>query len=381
MNGHIPSLAGRSDAAADKVGAPSRKIVHIDMDAFFASIEQRDNPELRGKPVVVGGKAESRGVVAAASYEARRFGIRSAMSSSEARRRCPQAIFLPPRISVYRRVSRVIFSVLREYTDLVEPLSLDEAYMDVTRNKAGLRFASQVASEARRKIEHFTGLTASAGVAPNKFLAKIASDMNKPNGMKVITPDDVPGVLRTLPIRAVPGVGRVTERKMTALGVRMLADLSAIPVSLLRSEFGKQAEWFQQIAVGVDERPVVAERKRKSVGAEDTFAKDTTDRTFLASMIQRHVQEIVARLEKQQIAGKTITLKVKYSNFQQVTRSRTVEHGVFTEEGILQVALELLKETDAHQRPVRLVGVSLSNLHSINETVTDGWRQLQLGFS
>lgn len=357
-----------------------RKIVHIDMDAFFASIEQRDNVELQGKPVVVGGRPESRGVVAAASYEARTFGIRSAMSSSEAKRRCPQALFISPRISVYRRVSRVIFSILREYTDLVEPLSLDEAYMDVTRNKAGLRYASQVAADARKKIYSYTGLTASAGVAPNKFLAKIASEMNKPNGLKVITPDEVRPILQRLPVRAVPGVGRVTEQKMAALGVRMLADLQKVPESLLRSEFGKQAAWFQSIAQGIDEREVVPERKRKSIGAEDTFSRDTTDATFLAAMIHRHAEQIAQRLCTQRLRGRTVTVKVKYSDFQQVTRSRTLEQGIDQAHLFEMIATELVAETEAASRPVRLIGLSVSNLYAPDEVVTELWRQLSLDF-
>lgn len=344
----------------------SRKIIHLDMDAFFASVEQRDRPELRGKPVIVGGRPDSRGVVAAASYEARVFGIRSAMSSAQAYRRCPDAIFVRPRIDTYRRVSRVIMAVLRDYTDLVEPLSLDEAYLDVTRNKKGILYAAKIAAEARARIFEYTGLTASAGVAPNKFLAKIASDINKPNGLKVIPPDRVEEFLLPLPVRKIPGVGKVTEERMLSLGIMTIADLRQRGEQELADHFGKSGSWYYQLARGIDDRTVEPLRERKSIGSEDTFAHDVQDLSTLHEKIEQHAKRIAASLEKRNLKCRTVSLKVKYANFEVATRSKTLAVSLKDPHSIATHARALLGSTDAIKRAIRLIGVSVSNLNEPN---------------
>lgn len=353
-----------------------RKIVHIDMDAFFASVEQRDNSALQGLPVIVGGRPESRGVVATASYEARRFGIRSAMPSREAIRRCPHAVFIAPRIAVYQRVSRVIMSILREFTDLVEPLSLDEAYLDVTRNKKNLRYASQVACEARKKIYEFTGLTASAGVAQNKFLAKLASDKNKPAGQCVVRPDEVDTFLVPLPVRAIPGVGRVMEEKLARTGIITIGQLRQKKEIDLQRFFGNQAGRFYALARGIDDRAVVPARQRKSIGSEDTFSRDTTDRQYIAQKISLHAADVSKRLAHTDLVAKTVTLKIKFADFQLLTRSQSVEPGT-VDPGIIEaVALELFAQLSTETNPIRLVGVSV---HLLRSTGTEE-PQLCLGF-
>lgn len=332
------------------------------MDAFFASVEQRDNPELRGKPVVVGGRPDSRGVVAAASYEARVFGIHSAMSCALAYRRCPDAIFVRPRIDIYKRISRVVMAVLRDYTDLVEPLSLDEAYMDVTRNKKGIRYAAKIAAEARQRIFDYTGLTASAGVAPNKFLAKIASDINKPNGLKVIPPDKIEDFLLPLPVRKIPGVGRVTENRMATLGILTVSDMRKRTLDELQSNFGKNGIWYHQLAHGIDEREVQPSRERKSIGAEDTFSEDIHDTNVIASKVRAHAARVSSSLVKRELRCRTVSLKVKYSNFETVTRSKSHPDAFADFETIAESALSLFASTEIGKRPIRLVGVSVSNL-------------------
>jgi DNA polymerase-4 len=333
---------------------PERKIIHIDMDAFFASVEQRDRPELSGKPVVVGGRPNSRGVVAAASYEARKFGVRSAMSSSRAQALCPSAIFVPPRFVVYQRVSRTVMGILRSFTDLVEPLSIDEAFLDVTRSKSQLRYASQIAKVIRQRIFDFTGLTASAGVAPNKFLAKIASDMNKPDGLTVIQPADVHALLESLPVRKIPGIGPVTEQKMAVRGVVRVGDLCRFSEEELVAFFGKQGRWFFEVSRGIDNRPVVPHRERKSISAENTFERDIVRVEELELRLSELAERVYKRCQKKVVSGRCVTLKVKYNDFEQITRSYTRKREVasvdelFEEQGVLPL-----------QKPVRLLGIGV----------------------
>jgi DNA polymerase-4 len=341
-----------------------RKIIHIDMDAFYASVEQRDNAELRGKPVVVGGSPNSRSVVAAASYEARKFGIRSAISCSQAFRLCPQAIFVPPRFEAYKAVSSQIMAIFREYTDLVEPLSLDEAFLDVTENNFNNPSATRIAEEIRKKILEETFLTASAGVAPNKFLAKIASDMNKPNGIAVIPPEKVSEILKTLPVRKVPGIGKKTEERMFELGITTTGDLQKWERDVLVEIFGKSGEWYYRIAHGEDDREVHSSRERKSVGAEDTFSKDIVDLDSLRSEILVLSERVWKRLRG--IFGRTVTLKVTYADFEKITRSQTPKKIPETIDEIVQIVLVLLNQTEAGSRPIRLLGVSVSNFDRPN---------------
>ncbi len=336
-----------------------RKIIHVDMDAFYASVEQRDNPELRGKPLVVGGKPDSRSVVAAASYEARKFGIRSAMPCSHAVRLCPHAVFVLPRFDAYKRVSSEVMAIFREYTDLVEPLSLDEAYLDVTENKRQNPSATRIAEEIRLRIFQQTALTASAGVAPSKFLAKVASDMNKPNGLTVIPPERVEEVLISLAIRAVPGVGPKTEEKMRSLGIETVGQLRELSLEVLEERFGKSGGWYYRICRGEDQRAVISERERKSVGAEDTFSTDLTDLAELHVELQKLGAKVWRRLGER--PGRTVTLKVTYAGFEKATRSRTLELPPSSEAELLSEAVELLKLTDATRRPIRLLGISVSN--------------------
>lgn len=332
------------------------------MDAFYASVEQRDNPALKGKPVVVGGRPDSRGVVAAASYEARVFGIHSAMSCAQAYRRCPNAIFVYPRMEIYRRISRVIMAVLRDYTDLVEPLSLDEAFLDVTRNKKGMRYAARIAAEIRGRIKEYTGLNASAGVAPNKFLAKIASDINKPDGMKVIIPEQVEEFLLPLPVRKIPGVGKVTNDRMLTLGITTVADLRARGEQELIDLFGKTGSWYYRISRGIDDRAVIPDRERKSIGAEDTYASDSKDLAFIHDKIDQHCQRVALAMQRKNVTGRTISLKVKYADFEIITRSRTLKSPCNDMETIRETARALLAHTAVGERAIRLTGVSVSNL-------------------
>ncbi|SEA00212.1 DNA polymerase-4 [Desulfuromusa kysingii] len=339
-----------------------RKIIHIDMDAFYASVEQRDNPELRGKPIAVGGNPDSRGVVATCSYEARRFGIHSAMSSARAYRLCPHVVFVRPRFDIYQKVSQQIREIFLSYTDLVEPLSLDEAYLDVTTNKANIQSATWVAQNICQDIRQRTMLTASAGVSYNKFLAKIASDVNKPAGLTVVTPDQAAPFIAQLPIRRFHGVGRVTEKKMKALGILTGADLRTHSLLELQQQFGKAGQYYFNIARGVDLRPVVPNRIRKSIGKETTLDEDITDIDQMMTIIGDLSQRVGALLESQQTSGMTLTLKVKYADFQIVTRSFSHEKPIETAADILEIAGGLLKKTDAGERAVRLLGVTVSHL-------------------
>ncbi|BDV37081.1 DNA polymerase IV [Methylocystis bryophila] len=306
----------------DTAGERPRKIIHIDMDAFYASVEQRDNPALRGKPVAVGG-AGGRGVVAAASYEARAFGVRSAMPSVTARRKCPQLLFVPPRFEVYRQVSRQIRAIFAEHTPLIEPLSLDEAYLDVTENLKGVASATRLAEEIRAKIRAETGLTASAGVSYNKFLAKIASDYRKPDGLFVITPQMGPGFVEALEIGRFHGIGPVTRAKMNKLGVSTGKDLRAQSLEFLERHFGKAGAYFYSIARGIDARPVRPDRVRKSLGAERTFAEDLFTLDAAQAALAPILEKVWRASESAGLAARTITLKVKFADFRQITRART----------------------------------------------------------
>lgn len=340
-----------------------RKIIHVDMDAFFASVEQRDFPEYKGKPVVVGGSPQGRGVVAAASYEARRFGIHSAMPASRAVKLCPHAIFLKPRFDKYREVSAQIRRIFFEYTDLVEPLSLDEAYLDVTENHIMLPSATLIAKMIRKRINEETGLTASAGVSSNKFLAKIASDLDKPDGLSIITPDQATSFIEQLPIGSFYGVGRATREKMEFLGIKTGADLRTWNETDLVKEFGKSGHHYYRIARGVDVRRVTPNRVRKSIGKERTFSDDVADLDWIRFFLEGLSEKIAILMQDMNAAGKTITLKVRYGNFETVTRSHTLNYFTNKKEELAEVSKKLLLETDAGIREVRLLGISVSNLN------------------
>ena len=314
--------AERPERDAPTVRKPQRKIIHIDMDAFFASVEQRDNPELRGKPVAVGGSRE-RGVVAAASYEARTFGVRSALPSVTAKRRCPDLIFVTPRFDVYKAVSLQIREIFAEYTPIIEPLSLDEAYLDVTENLKGIASATEIAEAIRAKIRRETNLTASAGVSYNKFLAKLASDQNKPDGLFVITPKMGPAFVEHLPVEKFHGVGPATTAKMNRLGIATGLDLRAQTLPFLQQHFGKSGPYYYWIARGVDERPVRADRVRKSIGAENTFASDLHTFETMRDALEPIIAKVWRHCQATCIQGRTVTLKVKFADFQQITRSKS----------------------------------------------------------
>ena len=353
-----------------------KKIIHIDMDAFFASVEQRDNPALRNRPVVVGGAPNSRGVVAAASYEARQFGIHSAMPCSQAYRKCPQAAFVKPRFEAYREVSQQIHAIFVQYSDLIEPLSLDEAYLDVTENKLNNPSATRIAQAIRRKIKQTTGLTASAGVSYNKFIAKIASDINKPDGIKVVLPEDGEAFVAKLSIGQFYGIGQATEKKMRAMDIENGAQLKQKSLDFLVQNFGKAGAFYYQIARGIDKREVNSTRIRKSLGSETTFSVDILNREELLKYLSHLVKEVSEDLLKKKIKGKTITLKVKFDDFVQVTRSKTVERRINDYDSIYSLCKMLLSRTEAGQRKVRLLGVSLSSF-----TEKSAMQQLELDLS
>jgi DNA polymerase-4 len=337
-----------------------RKIIHIDMDAFYASVEQRDDPSLRGRPVAVG-YAVARGVVAAASYEARQFGVRSALPSVTALRRCPDLVFVPPRFEVYRDVSRQIHEVFARYTDLIQPLSLDEAYLDVTTNKRGLPTAWLIAKEIRAAILEETGLTASAGISYNKFLAKLASDHRKPNGQFAVTPDMGAAWVETLPVSRFHGVGPVTAEKMKRLGIETSADLRSKSLAFLQRHFGSAADWYYAIARGEDNRPVDPNRERKSSGSETTFDRDLIDPSEIQAGVLRMADDVWRWCEARQAFGRTVTVKVKYGDFQQITRSRSQPAAVTTLEALRRLALELINGVLPPEKGIRLVGVTVSN--------------------
>jgi DNA polymerase-4 len=341
-----------------------RKIIHIDMDAFYASVEQRDHPELRGRPVVVGGPPDSRSVVCTASYEARRFGIRSAMACSKAYRLCPDAVFVLPRFEVYRQVSEQIRKIFLSYTDLVEPVSLDEAYLDVTSNKLQIPYAVSIARQIKARIKEETGLTASAGVAPGKILAKMASGMNKPDGLTVILPDQAASFLESRPVGDFFGVGRVTEQKMKELGILTGADLKSRSLSELVSLFGKRGLHLYRLVRGIDEEPVMPFRERKSVGIEDTFADNIRDADELLLRLRRLAEGLAFRLAKHGRPGRTLTVKVKYADFETHSKSETVSSVPVEPDAIYQMGQALLEQLLEKGRPVRLLGLSVSGFIS-----------------
>jgi len=355
-------MGSQKRAEGNSAGAGStRKIIHIDMGAFYASVEQRDNPELRGKPVAVGGSRE-RGVVAAASYEARKFGVHSAMPSVTAKRKCPDLIFVKPRFDAYKAISLRIREIFAEYTPIIEPLSLDEAYLDVTENLKRISSATQIAEEVRARIRAETELTASAGVSYNKFLAKLASDHRKPDGLFVITPEMGPAFVETLPVRKFHGVGPATAKKMVRLGIETGLDLRAQTSAFLQQHFGKAGSYYYWAARGVDERPVRADRIRKSVGAENTFPTDIFTYEAARDALREIVDKVWGYCEGSRIRGRTVTLKVKFANFQQITRSRTGQMPIRTRSELEQLGNTLLEPLFPVARGVRLLGISLSSL-------------------
>lgn len=337
-----------------------RKIIHVDMDAFYASVEQRDNPELRGRPVAVGGQV--RGVVTAASYEARKYGVRSAMPSVTAKRRCPELIFVKPRFDAYREVSRQIRAIFLDYTPLVEPLSLDEAYLDVTEDLKGIGIATIIAREIRARIREETGLTASAGVSYNKFIAKLASDQNKPDGLCVIPPAKGEAFVATLPVARFHGVGPKTAEKMARLGIHSGADLRAQSLAFLQHNFGSSGQYYFDLARGICHRQVKPDRPYKSIGAEDTFLEDLTDGDALIAELDRISHTVWRRIDDKAIKGRTVTLKVKYRDFQIITRAKSLDRNVAGREEFLELGVTLLRTILPVAKPVRLIGLTLSNL-------------------
>lgn len=341
---------------------PIRKIIHVDMDAFFASVEQMDHPELKGKPIAVGG-SEKRGVVSAASYEARKFGVRSAMSGVQAKRNCPDLIFVRPRFDRYSEISKKIRKIFYDYTDKVEPLSLDEAYLDVTENKKGNPSATLIAKEIRERIFKEVGLTASAGISINKFIAKVASDYNKPNGQKTVNPEEVIPFLEALDIRKFYGVGKVTAEKMYQLGIFTGKDLKAKTIDYLDEHFGKSGRYYYYVVRGIHNSEVKSNRIRKSLAAERTFNENLSSEIFMLEKLDHIADEVTRRLNKGHVAGKTVTLKIKYSDFTLQTRSKTLPYFISEKAIILETAKDLLYQ-EKLSNSVRLLGISLSNLNT-----------------
>jgi len=357
-----------------------RKIIHIDMDAFYASVEQRDNPELRGRPVAVGHAGE-RGVVSAASYEARKYGVRSAMASLKAMRLCPELVFVPGRMEVYKEVSDHIHEIFREYTDIIEPLALDEAFLDVTENKKGIELAVDIAREIKKRIREELGLVASAGVSYNKFLAKIASDYRKPDGLCTIHPDKALHFIDQLPIEGFWGVGKVTAKRMHTLGIHNGRDLRQWSLDGLTREFGKVGHLYYDFARGVDLRPVEAVRVRKSIGCERTLEHDIHTKAAVIVELYHTAEELVRRLANKDFRGNTLTLKVKFHDFTQITRSITQEKELLTMKTILPIAKKLLAEVEYENHPIRLIGLSVSNPHDEDDSTPQStWEQLELEF-
>ena len=358
-----PSSTPDPETDADE---PLRKIIHVDMDAFFASVEQRDNPDLRGKPVAVGGSS-GRGVVAAASYEARKFGVRSAMPSVTAKRKCPDLIFCKSRFDVYREVSGQIREIFRHHTDLIEPLSLDEAYLDVTEDRHGLGSATRIAQAIRREIREVTQLTASAGVSYNKFLAKMASDQNKPDGLCVIRPGEGAAFVQSLPIRRFHGIGPKAEEKCKRLGIETGADLAAKDIEWLTAHFGSFGEYLWRASRGIDLRPVRSSRQRKSVGGERTFHEDQHTASELRETLERIIDIVWERIERNKARGRTVTLKLKYNDFVLNTRAKSVSYLVADKDAFAALARELLEEQLPLPRPIRLMGLTLSSLEGVEK--------------
>ncbi|WP_436515770.1 DNA polymerase IV [Ekhidna sp. To15] len=344
-----------------------RKIIHIDMDAFYASVEQLDNPELRGKPVAVGGNSQ-RGVVAAASYEARKFGVKSAMPSAKAAKQCPHLVFVPPRFSRYKELSSQIREVFFEYTDLVEPLSLDEAYLDVTQNKIGLNSATLIAQEIKEKIKERTGLIASAGISYNKFLAKTASDMDKPDGLYVILPDDAEGFVASLPVHRFHGIGKVTAEKMVKAGIFTGKDLKKKSLEDLKLRYGKSGQYYYNISRGIDTRSVQPVRETKSVSAERTFEDNLYEMADIMEEIDRIAHISYDRYHRSKASdGHTMTLKLKYADFRQITRSKTLEQAINDEAQYVTIAKQLMADDLLDEQGVRLIGVGISNFRKDEE--------------
>jgi DNA polymerase IV len=356
-----------------------RKIIHIDMDAFYASIEQRDNVEYRGKPIAVGGSPQGRGgVVATASYEARKFGVRSAMSSKKAVQLCPTLIFVRPRFDVYKQVSQAIREIFRRYTDLIEPLSLDEAYLDVTADKQGIGSAIDIAKRIKQAIKDELQLTASAGVSVNKFIAKTASDMNKPDGLTFIGPSKIERFMESLPVEKFFGVGKVTAEKMKRMGLHTGADLKKLTESDVVKHFGKAGKFYYKIVRGIDDRAVQPSRETKSVGAEDTFPYDLKEFEEMCEELNKIARVVHDRLQRHGLKGRTITVKIKYHNFKLVTRSQSLEDGIEHLETIRERAIKLLESTNLENVRIRLLGISISNFHDAKFRKDDSSDQLSL---
>jgi DNA polymerase-4 len=351
---------GQENRAVPESQQPIRKIVHVDMDAFYASVEQRDNPEFRGLPVAVGG--QHRGVVAAASYEARKFGIHSAMPSATAKRKCPDLLFVKPRFDAYREVSNQIRAIFADYTELIEPLSLDEAYLDVTEDRLGLGSARAIAEDIRRRIREETRLTASAGVSYCKFIAKLASDYRKPDGLTVIRPEQGPEFVASLPVARFHGVGPVTAKKMEALGIFTGADLRAWSLPELEARFGSSGNWYYRICRGIDDREVKADRPYKSVSAERTFDEDLADPQRLAAELDRIAGYAWVRVERAEVIGRTVTLKVKFADFAMITRSKSFSESVPDREAFAAAGQQLLASLIPVRQGIRLLGLGLHNL-------------------
>ena len=355
------------------------KVIHVDMDQFFAAVEQRDTPELKGKPIAVGHDAE-RGVVSTASYEARRFGVHSAQSIQVAKRLCPQLIIVEPHFQRYKDVSAQLHEIFHDYTDLIEPISLDEAFLDVTTNKKGIALGVDIAKEIKQRIFETTGLTASAGVSYCKFLAKIASDWRKPDGLTVIHPDRALDFISQLKVEKIWGVGQKTAEKMHFMGIFTGADLRKLSQQRLTEVFGKMGQVFYNFARGIDDRPVISEWERKSVSCEQTFEKDISDQSAVIIELYHTVLELERRIAKNGFEGRTLTLKVKFQDFQQITRSITVDHILRTKDDILPLAKQLLLQVEFHSHPIRLLGLGVSNQKGEAEEEKPRWIELELEF-
>jgi DNA polymerase-4 len=348
-----------------------RKIIHVDMDAFYAAVEVRDNPTLAGKPVVIGGSPQSRAVVCTSSYEARKFGIRSAMSCAQAYRLCPNAVFLSPNFEKYSQVSHQIREIFSRYTELIEPLSLDEAFLDVTDNRSGL-YAAQIGKAIQAAVTEELNLSCSVGVAPNKLVAKIASDYRKPAGLTVVAPEKVAAFMSTLEVRKIFGVGPATEKRLNAIGIKSCTDILQIPLITLEEHLGSFAHWIYTAAQGIDERRVHTSRERKSLGREETFSKDLTSLPHLLDELKALADKTAHDLQNRKITGRTLTLKVKYGDFHQITRSQTLRYSANHEDTLFEAARKLLLEkTEAGQRRIRLLGLSVSNLEKAEESAWD----------
>ena len=355
------------------------KVIHVDMDQFFAAVEQRDNPELGGKPIAVGHDAE-RGVVSTASYEARRFGVHSAQSIQVAKRLCPQLIIVEPHFQRYKEVSAQLHEIFHDYTDLIEPISLDEAFLDVTHNKKGVELGVDIAREIKQRIRETTRLTASAGVSYCKFLAKIASDWRKPDGLTVIHPDRALDFIAQLKVEKIWGVGQKTAEKMHRMGVFTGQDLRNMSLTRLKQEFGKMGQVFHDFARGIDNRPVISEWERKSVSCEQTFEADISEKAAVTIHLYHTVLELVRRIEKNGFEGRTLTLKVKFLDFQQITRSITASHILRTKDEILPLSKQLMQSVDFQSHPIRLLGLGVSNQKSSTPQEEPQWVELELQF-